>query len=214
MAEDKERLSSSAANAKRNLLFLAVLAWALAYGWVRPRTGDTTVSLGGVGLETTVGVILWGLAAVLAYNLLSFWLHGPFGDRRTSERIVWLLNPHKGPDANERELYEYIVACLGEQALQADMRTISNLDTWLTSQANEVFEDRQHWRSSTERRDLAFTKLWERLGQDVQKRIAWKGLLYRKSRLVVIEDWWDLWMPLLIGASGLLAVAAAFWRLV
>jgi hypothetical protein len=54
MDEVKERLSNSASKAKRNLLFLSVVAWALAMCWVRPRSSGTAVSLGGVGLETDI----------------------------------------------------------------------------------------------------------------------------------------------------------------
>ena len=209
MAEDKERLSSSAARAKRNLLFLAVLAWALAIGWVRPRTGDTTVSLGGVGLETTVGVILWGLAALLAYNLFSFWLHGPFGDGQAQKRILLLFDPEKGAGQGIANVYNHLVNVAVSSSLPEDISSHEELVGWLNEFLRKVGKGK--WDSAIDSNATALRHLWKMLPWGAKMRLRLAALRLDTTRRALLENAVDVWFPLLVGASGLIAVAIAFW---
>lgn len=211
MAEDKERLSSSAAKGKRNLLFLAVLAWALAFGWVYPRTEDTKVSLGGIGLETTIGIVLWGLALLLAYNLFSFWLHGPFSDRQAQKRMMLVFDPEDGATQGVLKVYNHLVNVAGSSSLPDDISNYHKLADWLNKFLQKVGKGK--WDSSIDSNATALRHLWKMLSWGAKMRLRWAALRWDISRRALLEDAVDVWFPLVAGISGLLAVAIAFWRL-
>ncbi len=209
MADDKERLSGSAAKAKRNLLFLAALTWALAMCWVRPRSGSNTVSLAGVGLDTDINFILWGLVAFLGYNVFSFLLHGPFGSRRALERHWHLLHPRLGFRANANDLFEHLSASVGPRAIPNRAGSHQELDAWLSQRV-----EGGRWGDSDKRRDMALRALWNQLDWRSRMWLRLRALQHRTARLLVVEDFFDVWVPLLAGISALLvAIPVAFWRL-
>jgi hypothetical protein len=216
MAEDGERLSPSASKAKRNLLFLAVIAWALAFGWVYPHPSDTNVSLGGIGLETTVGAVLGGLAALLGYNLFSFWLHGPFGDKRNVESVYYLLCPTQGFPAAAAAMLQHIQAAAGMNALPDKISGPSQLDMWLNAHSGEPGPNLTGiaWYVDDNKRRQAKAALWAALHRRTRWRLWRSALRYRTAKLLLLEDTWDVWMPLIVGISGLVAAAISFCRLV
>jgi hypothetical protein len=208
MADDKERLNNSAAKAKRNLLFLSVVSWALACGWVRPRSGSTAISLGGVGLETTLQFVLWGLGALLAYNLISFWLHGPFGDSRKELRRNYLVSSTHFLSANADTLLHHITAAAGPNALPDGIAGIAQLDDWMHRQTNP-----DSWNKDDNTRRQGLDALWNALSRRTKSWLWWRAIRHTAGRRLLLEDWWDLWIPLLVGLSGIVAVLLACWRL-
>ena len=70
-----EFLNESGRKAKRNLLFFASITWALATGFVK---SEASITIGGLGLKTSIGFVLFSLTVLLAFNLISFVLHLKF----------------------------------------------------------------------------------------------------------------------------------------
>lgn len=207
MAEEKERLSPSAAKAKRNLWFFAAIAWALALCWIRP-SQEGRVVIAGIGAETSVQVILGALAVVLVFNLFSFWLHGPFGDKRKDARIWHLLHPRVGIEASCRDLFDHISFAAGESSLPGGARAGDQLERWIGIQL-----ENDRWWQSESKRAAGFLALWNSLSRRTRMSLRWSALGSRRARLLVFEDLWDVWTPLVIGTSGLVAVAIAWSRL-
>lgn len=209
MAGDKEGLSTTAAKAKRNVLFFAAVAWALACGWIKPSAGGR-VDLAGIGAETLVRFILWGLVVLLGYNLVSFLIHAPIGRRWKLERISWLLDPSNGPDTYAEALFDHITGIAGPDALPTEVRNYVALNEWL-SRSLEPWGNRP-W-NEQENKGPALTNLWNALSKKTQRLLSRRGLPYLRARLAVIEYPWDVWIPLAFGTSGLGALAWALWHL-
>ena len=210
MAENKERLSGSAVKGKRNLLFLAVIAWALAVGWVRPSEGETKISLGGVGLETDFDFVLWSIAALLAYNLLSFWLHGPFGDGQADKRMLFLFDPIHGAGAGFEHVYQHVERAVGLGALPEGITYVDDLKDWMNRQLAEMGGIR--WDASTEGNAAGVRCLWRSLSWWARFRLCLAGCRRDTSRRALLENALDVWLPVLAGTSGLFAVVISLLR--
>lgn len=75
-----ETLNESARKAKRNLWIFASLSWILATGLLSPVEEGAKISIGGIGLETSIAFIFVALFLVLTFNLINLRLHGKFGE--------------------------------------------------------------------------------------------------------------------------------------
>ena len=211
MDEKSERLNDTAKKAQRNLLFFALAAWALALGWIEITGRTSKVSFGGVGAETTLEVILWFLFAMQAYSLFSFWLHGPFGDSRGDERKYWMMNPSTGSDVTPSNLYNSVLKIAGAGAWG---RNVQEWKDFQALMAENGIEDRG-WRDMPNDRREGILELWGILPKATiwrLKRAALIGPAY--VRRLMIEDFADVWIPVVIGGSGSLAVGIGLGRLV
>ncbi len=77
-----EFLNESARKAKRNLWILGSLSLALATGILSPEKEGAKISIGGIGLETSMPFIFGALILVLIFNLINLLLHQNYGTAR------------------------------------------------------------------------------------------------------------------------------------
>jgi hypothetical protein len=132
-------------------------------------------------------------------------LHGPFGDWRQEERHAYLLNPKEGPTGGWQEMVERIKKVAGDQSFPEGIQSYDKLEDWLNRKAGR-------WNSNRDTRRHALQVLWENLSKGTRWKLRVRALHLRHVRLLMIEDLWDLWLPLGVGITGLLAVLIAGFR--
>jgi hypothetical protein len=152
-----------------------------------------------------------GLAALLGYNVLSFLLHGPFGDSKYLERVYYLLHPDQGWNAAAAALLHHITSVAGADALPNRIADPHKLDDWLTSQTGGT--QSQEWYQSDDSRRRGKMALWNSLHWRTKWQLRFAALRHRRSKLLLLQDAWDGWIPLLVGLASFIAATIALVRL-